>query len=104
LITDDDHACCDAGADFELLLYRHVQLADGFDHLQATPDCTIGIILMRLGIAEADHHTVAQILSDRPIVPANNIRAAFVIGANDDSNVFSVKTDRERRRANQITE
>jgi hypothetical protein len=78
--------------------------SNSLDYVEAAADCPLGIILMRLGKAEAHHHAIAQILSHRSVELGDDFGAASVIDANDISEVFRAKTAGEHSRANRIAE
>ena len=47
------------------------------------PHGSLGVVLMRLRIAEIDEHAVAHVLRDEPTEAAHGLGDAFLIGRND---------------------
>ena len=62
----------------ELLL--GVSLADCFDECQSCADSTLGIVLVRVRIAEIHQHAVTHVLCDEAAIALDQFRAAPVIG------------------------
>jgi len=57
------------------------QPADRLDERQSRADSTLGIILVRLRIAEIHEHAVTHVLGNEPVESSDCLRHAFVIGA-----------------------
>ena len=58
-----------------------LQLANRFDQLQSGPYRPLGVVLMRLRIAEIDEHAVAHVFRHEPAEPLHGLGDAFLIGA-----------------------
>jgi hypothetical protein len=56
------------------------QRADRFDERQPRPDRSLGIVLVRLRIAELDQHPIAHVLGHEAVEPGDRLRDALVIG------------------------
>jgi hypothetical protein len=80
------------------------QLADRLDHRKPSAHRPLGIVLMRLRIAEIDQHSVAHILGDKPVEAADRVGHGPVVVADQLPQIFRVELRRQRRRANQIAE
>ena len=80
------------------------QSADRLDHRQPGAHRPLGIVLMRLRIAEVDQHPVAHIFGDKPVEPADRIGDGAVVGADQLAQILRVEPRRECRRADQIAE
>ena len=63
-VADHDHAGRDADAHLERFLDG--QLADRVSERQSRPDCTLGIVLVRLGIAEIRTTPSPMYLATKP--------------------------------------
>jgi hypothetical protein len=64
----------------------------------------LGVILMRLGVAEIDQHAIAHILGDKAAKAADGVGDTAMVGADDLAQVLGIKAGRQRRRTNQIAE
>jgi len=69
-----------------------------------TASPALGIVLVRLGIAEINEHAIAHILGDKTAKAADGVGDAAMVGADDLAQVLGIKARRQRRRADQITE
>src|SRR5215472_4033957 len=84
---------------------RARRMADGFrtwkvwigllNERQSRPDRALGIVLVRLRIAEIHQHPVAHVFGHETIEPGDRLRDAFVIGADHRTQVFRVELGRE---------
>jgi hypothetical protein len=72
--------------------------------LQSRPYRALGVVLVRLRVAEIYEDTVAEIVRDEPAKAAYALGDAFLIGRDDLTQVFRVHACRERRRADQVRE
>src|SRR6516162_3825826 len=93
--TDDDQPCIDTYTDGELdtflLLKTGIEVSHGSKNSQTSPYCSVGVILMCLGIAEIDKQPVTEQLSDMPIVALNNFSTHLLIRPYHVTPVFGVK-------------
>ena len=81
-----------------------LQSAHRLDQLQSRPYCSLGIILMRLRIAEVYEDTVAHVLRHEPAEALDSLGDAFLIGGNDLAQVLRVHAGGECRRADEVRE
>ena len=80
------------------------QSANRLDYRQPRPHRSLGIVLMRLRVAEIDQHPVAHIFGDKPIEAADGLGDGAMIIADQPTQILRVMTGRERGRADQIAE
>ena len=80
------------------------QSADRLDDRQPGAHRPLGIVLMRLRIAEIDQHAVAHVFGDKAVEAADRLGDRVVVGADQLAQILRVKTGRERGRADQIAE
>ena len=78
------------------------QSADRLDHRQPGADRPLGIVLMRLRIAEIDQHPVAHVLGDKAVEAADRLGDCAVVVADQLAQILRVMTGRERGRADEI--
>src|SRR5262245_43927647 len=71
---------------------------------QTSPYCSVGIILMCLGIAEIDKQTITEQLSDMPIIALNDLGTDLLVYTDHVTPVFWVELAGELRGVHQITE
>ncbi len=64
----------------------------------------LGVVLMRLRIAEINEHAVAHILGDKAAKAADGVGDAAMVGADDLAQILGIEARRQRRRADQIAE
>jgi hypothetical protein len=57
-----------------------IELSHGLDHPLASPHGPLGVIFVRLGIAEVDQQAIAQILSDMSLIAGDHLGAGGLIG------------------------
>jgi hypothetical protein len=74
------------------------------DHRKPGPDGTLGVVLMRLRIAEINQDTVAHVFGDKPREAADRVGDGAVIGADNLAQILGVEARRERGRADEIAE
>src|SRR5262245_62043964 len=74
------------------------------DHLQPRAHCSIGIILMGLGVAKVDKHAVAEIPRHEPPETSHGFSDAFLIGRVELSQVFRIHPSGECGRTNEVRE
>ncbi len=83
---------------------RSRERSNRIDQREAGPNGTLGVILMRLRIAEINQHAVAHIFRDEAPEAAHSIGDARLIGRNDLAQVLRVHACGERRRTNKVHE
>ena len=81
-----------------------LQPADRSDQLQPRPYRPLGIILVRLRIAEIHEHAVAHVLRYEPAEALHGLGDAFLIGGNDLAQVLRVHARGERCRTDEVRE
>ena len=101
-IANDDEAGGDADAQPQPL--RRFQRADGIDQGQSGPDRPLGVVLMRLRIAEIDQNPVAHVFGDKAVEAGDRVGDAAVVGADHLAQILGIKPRRQRGRADQIAE
>jgi hypothetical protein len=74
------------------------------DQLQPRPNRLFGVVLMGLGIAKIDEHTVAHIICHEAPEAVHRFGDAFLIGQNNLAQVLRIHARRECRRSNQVRE
>jgi hypothetical protein len=78
--------------------------ADCIDHGEPGADRALGIVLMRLGIAEIDQHAVAHVLGDKTGKPGDRVGDAAMVGADNLAQILGIVPRRQRRRADEVAE
>jgi hypothetical protein len=101
-IADYDEAAGDAEPHIQR--FRSGEPVDRVDDGKPRPDRPLGIVLMRLGIAEIDQNAVAHIFGDKAGETADGIGDAAVVGADQLTQILRIIARRQRRRADQIAE
>jgi hypothetical protein len=81
-----------------------LQFRRSLDDRQSCAHRALGVVLMRLGVAEIGQHAVAHVLGDEAAIGRDQIRAALVIGADDPAHVLRIELRRKRGRADEIAE
>ena len=87
-----------------LVFQPRIQGPDGLDDLASRTDRPLGIILVRLGVAEVDQQPVPEILGDPPLKALDHFGACRLVGANHLPQILRVKPASEGRGLDQITE
>ncbi len=67
------------------------------DHREPGPDGTLGVVLMRLRIAEINQDTVAHVFGDKPREAADRVGDGAVIGADNLAQILGVEARRAAR-------
>ena len=101
-IADHGEPGGDAEPHAQILSCR--QSADRLDHRQPGPHRPLGIVLMRLRIAEIDQHPVAHVFGDKAVEAADRLADRAVVVADQLAQILRVMTGRERGRADQVAE
>src|SRR5271169_2961611 len=101
-IADDDEAAGDADPHVQRLLCG--EPADRLDDREPGTSRALGIVLMRLGIAEINQDAVAHTLGDKTAKAADGVGDAAMVGADDLAQILGIEAGRQRRRADQIAE
>ena len=74
------------------------------DQLQPRPYRPLGVVLVRLRIAEIDQHAVAHVLRHEAAEALHSLGDALLIGGNDLAQVLRVHARRECRRTDEVRE
>ena len=101
-IANDDEAAGDADPHVQRLLCG--EPADRVDDREPGASRALGIVLMRLGIAEINQHAVAHILGDKTAKAGDGVGDAAMVGADDLAQILGIEARRQRRRADQVAE
>ena len=101
-IADHDQPGGDADPHAQSLSRR--QSADRLDEREAGAHRPLGVVLVRLRVAEIDQHPVAHVLGDKAVEAGDRLGDRAVVGADDLAQVLGVEPRRERGRADQIAE
>jgi hypothetical protein len=101
-IADHDEAGGDANPHVQGLLCD--EPADRVDDREPGAHRALGIVLMRLGIAEIDQDSVAHILGDKTAKTADGVGNAAMIGADDLTQILRIEAGGQRRRPDLIAE
>ena len=92
-IADHDQAGGDADADLQAHPSAR-EPPDGVNQREAGPHCPLGIVLVRLRIAEIDEHAVAHILGHKALEATDLLGHAGVIRPEHLAQILGVKSDR----------
>jgi hypothetical protein len=101
-IADHDKPAGDAEPHVQRL--RRDEATHRFDHCEPGADRPLGIVLVRLGVAEVDQDPVAHILGDKPGEAPDCVGYAAVVGADDLAQILGIEARRQRGRTDQINE
>jgi hypothetical protein len=101
-IADDGEASGDANPNVQRLLCG--KPVDRVDYCEPGASGALGIVLMRLGIAEIDQHAIAHIFGDKTAKAGGSVGNTAMIGADDLAQILGIEARGQRRRTNQIAE
>jgi hypothetical protein len=102
-IADDDQPGSDPDAPLELY-GPDIEATDCVDDVKPCPDRPLGIVFMRLRVAEINQHAVAHVFGDKAVEPDDDLGDGAVIGGDDLAQILGIEPRRERGRADQIAE
>ena len=88
-IADDDHSGGNADTSFQWRMCDFSPLT-AVDQFQPRPHCPLGIVLMRLRVAEIREHAVAHVFRDETAEALHSLGDALLIGRNDLAQVLRV--------------
>jgi hypothetical protein len=91
-----------ANARFDLFPARCPQPTDHPEDVQPGAHRPLGVILMRLRIAEIDHHPIAHELGEMTLVAGDDADAGIPVGAVQPAQILWIEPRRKRRRAHQV--
>jgi hypothetical protein len=101
-IANDDEASGDAEPHVQRLLCG--EPADRVDDRQPGAGRALGVVLMRLGIAEINEYAIAHILGDKTAKAADGIGDAAMVGADDLAQILGIEARGQGRRTDQVAE
>ena len=101
-IADHGEPGGDAEPHAQILSRR--QFADRLDYREASAHRALGIVLMRLRIAEINQHPVAHVLGDKAVKAADRLGDSAVVIPDQLAQILGIMTGRERRRADEVAE
>ena len=81
-----------------------VEYPQGLQYAQSGAHGALGIVLMRLRIAEVDEQPVPQVLGDMALVALDDGRRRLLVSAHHRAEVFRVELPGEARGVDQVTE
>jgi hypothetical protein len=67
------------------------QLSNRFDECQSAPHRPLGVVFVRLRIAEIDEHAIAHVPGDEPAKPVECLCDAFVIRSDHRAEIFGIE-------------
>ena len=102
-IADDDQPGGDADARLQLDRFD-IEAADSVDRAQPRAHRPLGVVLMRLRVAEIDQHAVAHVPGDKAVEPGDHLGDRAVIRGDDLAQILGIEPRRERGRADQVAE
>ena len=88
-IANHDEAGGDANPNVQRLLCG--EPADRVDDREPGADRALGIVLMRLGVAEIDQHAVAHILGDKAAKAGDGVGDTAMVGADDLAQILGIE-------------
>jgi hypothetical protein len=98
-IANDDEATGDADPNVQRL--GRGEPADR-DYREPGMSRALGVVLMRLRIAEIDQDAIAHIFGDKAAIAADVVGDAAMAGADDLAQILGIEARRQRRRTNQV--
>ena len=102
-LATDDHQP-GGNPDPRVELFGLIELRHPIDQRQPASRGALGVVLMRLWIAEIHQDAVAHVAGDKPAKALDNLCDAAVVGADDPAQILRIKPRGQRRRADQIAE
>src|SRR5262249_61579372 len=92
----------DADAHFQRGVEIGPQISYSVDQREPGAHALLGVILVRLGIAEIDENAIAHVAGDDALIATNDLRDASVISPDHSAQVLRIEAGRKRRRAHQV--
>jgi hypothetical protein len=83
---------------------RRRQPGHGIDHCQTRTDRALGVVLMRMRVAEEHEDPVAHVARDRSPVPPYALGAGGLVGADDVAQLLQLESVGETRRVDEVAE
>jgi hypothetical protein len=102
-IADDHQPGGDPDACLELDGFD-IEATDSVDRAQSRPDRPLGVVLMRLWVAEIDQYAVAHVPGDEAVEPGDNFGDSAVIRGDHVTQILGIEACGQRGRADQIAE
>ena len=103
-VADHDQPGRDSNPNLQRRALRCDELRHRVDQREPGLHGALSVMLVCLGVAEIDQHTVAHILGNEPAILLDQCCAAAVIGADDGPQVLGIEPCRKRGRAYEIAE
>jgi hypothetical protein len=103
-IADDDKPGGNTDADGERLCSTGLQARHRRCYFQPRPHRALGVVLMRLRIAEIDQHPVAHEFGDKAVIARDDAGNGVLVGAELLAQFLGVEPRRQGRRADEIAE
>ena len=101
-IADDHQPCVDSDTNLQRL--GRLKRPDSAYQSKAGPHRPLGIVLVRLRVAEVHQHPIAHVLGDKPVEAGDRIGDTAMIGADDLAHVLWIHSRCQHGRADQIGE
>ena len=90
-VADNDQAGRETDAALQARIRERLERGHGGDEFQPDPHRALGVVLMRLRIAEIDEHAVAHISRHKPGIAADHVGNAFVIHADHIAQILGIE-------------
>jgi hypothetical protein len=103
-LADHDEAGGDADARLQRRPLRRRQRADGLDRRERGAHRPRRVVLVRAGVAEPDHHAVAEQLRDVAVEGGDRRGHRVAVGAEQPAQVLGVEPHRQRGGADQVAD
>ena len=103
-LADHDQASGDADPDREPRARRRFQSRQGINDREPRSDRPLGLVLVRLWVAEIDQHPVTHIFRDVTIPALDHFCTAILVRPDDRTHVLGIEPSREFGRAYQINQ
>ena len=106
-IARDDDSRLDPHPHRERLRHRHRgrrQPGHGIDHCKTRTDRALGVVLMRMRVAEEHEDPVAHVARDRSPVPLHALGTGGLVGADDVAQLLQLESVGEARRVDEVAE
>src|SRR5262249_29948564 len=100
-IADDYGAARDANSCFE---FDRSEATDSFDRAQTGPYRPLGVVLMRLRVAEIHEDAIAHVLGNEPAQALHGLCKPLLIARDGLVQVYRVHARRQRRRTDKVRE
>ncbi len=96
------HHCAGRDADAHFQLEIGPQISYSLDQREPGAHGLLGVILVRLGIAEIEENAITHVAGDDALIAADDLRDASVISPDHSAKILRVEAGRKRRRSHQV--